>query len=64
MRAIKTPGARQKVIECNKCHCMTSTLFRKAWVKKPLKGFKELQGYYRCTNCGVCCYKIFTTEPI
>lgn len=64
MRKVKIPEGRQKVIECQKCRCMTSTLFRKAWVKKPLRTFRELQCYYKCTNCGSNCYKVFAVAPI
>ncbi len=64
MREVKIPKARPKVIECRKCRCMTLTLVRKAWVKKPLRNFRELCGYYKCTNCGITCSKVFATESI
>lgn len=64
MRKIKIPEARQRVIECHKCRCVTLTLVRKEWVKKPLRSFTELRGYYKCTNCGINCSKVLATEPI
>jgi len=64
MRKIKIPKARQKVIQCPKCRCITLRLFQKAWVKRSMETFIELEGYYRCTNCGDAYYRVFEIEPI